>query len=219
MPYSDSFYRKDNWLQNDNFEAVIKPDTIIFQKLYTLHFEKVKFYISRYDNISTIDAHDIAFKTIIVFTLNYQSGKFQESTSEKSGNYAKNIAYKQLHKYWSKNNIQKQDILDLTDYENNETFNSWYLDNKYQENKEVINQKLLYLEDCKEEYLNGDKEHIKINLDILLSKYRFGLKNKELAEMNNTSEGGIKKRNHATYSLLRDCIERKLKENPDTRFM
>ena len=205
----ESFYKKDNWLNSDIYKEEMQYVLPLFKDLYLAHNKQVKDWAIK-RNIHLDDIEKFTKKVILNLALKQYSGDFVEVDEASTQKYISKIMGNLSLQYYEKNKKQNNDMKNVEEGKDYETYNSWRSDNNDDEKEEKTNRQLGFMYECKEEIMSSNKEQLKVNINLLFTRYFALLSNKQIAEMINTTEGGMKRRNDASYAILKKCIEYKM---------
>jgi hypothetical protein len=200
-------YQKDEWIHNESVFERIEAHKDSFVETYRLYSSELKNFGIK-NNVKPENVYDFVFIVISEFASVIDR---KGLSIEANKNLLLHIAGRRKYRYWETDASQERDFENIEDTAKSEylMFRASILEEgNFDAHKEMMK---LFLDECTQQYIQGGGESAKKNLEILRTKAVTGSPIKHLAELFETTEGGIDSRLRNVRGKLKDCITQKLK--------
>jgi DNA-directed RNA polymerase specialized sigma24 family protein len=207
MSKKDNFYEKDNWLHGWAGGDISFLDLDILKKIATAYYpfslKQSKIFLNKYGFNVTVSlekwesvAHDISLNAIFEMSKMITLEKYDEQ-GKMEQYLGRIIQWKVLR--FMKHKAKHENHDDLEKLGMTETTSNLTDEKSLEE----------YMQECEEEIMNSDIFHYANNLKLLYKQKHEDKSIEELADVEQTSAGGIKSRLRSARKLLEECIKSK----------
>ena len=201
----NTIYKKDKWLNEwvgGDVSDLIDLDILknLMLQYYGFSVKQAHIYLNKYafpvffvqENSETV-AKDISLKVLFDVASNVSQRKYQEQGKMEA--YIRAFVECHVRRFLKFKNYLTQS-LETTPLENKE---DEIVDNSVEQ----------FLDDCQEEVMQSGVIHAIRNVELLYQQKTFGKSLDELAEVEKTSVGNIKKQLWSARRILFDCVQKK----------
>ena len=202
----DSIYKKDKWLNNEKIIEVISANKELMVQFLKMYYEKIKeFGLNR--NVEPEDINDFARRVLAEFIIK-KTTDYEFRSPEAEKNLVLKIAKFRLFHYWRNSKQQQIGIEEF--FDKIRTTDEWDSDEDYFKFKEL---RLQFMEDCINWFFQNGSDYIKKCLKMLLTQKNADETIKKLADLFETTEGGVKSGLDNIRKKLKECITEKLEKH------